>query len=140
MSAVLLAGIVGRDITPAGVAEALAEPGPVRLVLDSPGGCHAAATAIYHQFRARPGVSVHIVKAASAAVFVALAADWRTIAPDGRMLVHRGATATAGTAADLRRQADALAELDAYLAFYGAAGQHELAAEIRRDWLRAAKC
>lgn len=32
------------------------------------------------------------------------------------------------------------AELDAYLAFYAAAGQHELVAEIRRAWLRAAKC
>lgn len=109
----LLVGNIGRHITAAGVAEALEPAGPVRLVLHSSGGDHAHGAALYHLVRARPETSVHVVRAASAAVLVAVAADWRTIAPDGRMLVHRCAAVAAGTAADLHRQAEALAELDA---------------------------
>lgn len=107
-----LGGLIGADITPHGLRSILDEPGPVRLWLASPGGEHAAAVAIYHEIRARPDTSIHILRAASAAALIAVAADHRTIAPHGRILIHRAATATAGTAADLKRQADALAALD----------------------------
>lgn len=107
-----LVGGIGQQITPGEVRELLEPPGPVRLWLASEGGDHAAGVAIYHIIRERPGVTVHVVRAASAAVLVAVAADHRTIAADGRMLVHRGVTLAAGTAADLYEAAERMAKLD----------------------------
>lgn len=108
-----LVGRVGADITPHGLRSILDEPGPVRLWLSSEGGDFAAGIACFHVIRARPGVEVHVLRAASAAVLLVVAVDRRTISADGRMLIHRGCGLAAGTAAELAAKAEALARLDA---------------------------
>lgn len=90
-------------------------PGPLRVLINSPGGCLISGIAIYQALRDHPGpVTTEIERASSAAILPALAGDIRKIWRDGTMVIHNCWSCVIGTAdehvraAELMRQQDEL--------------------------------
>jgi len=77
-------------------------PGPLKVVLDSPGGCIVSGLACYHALREHDGdVTVEIIRAGSAAVPIALAGDHRLIHGAGHFFVHGAWGSTVGRERDM---------------------------------------
>lgn len=99
------------------VGKALAEhrdKGTIHLRIDSPGGDVFAGRAMEQLIAEHPGrVVAHIDGfAASAASYVALAAEERIVSPGGMFMVHKAWTIAWGNEDDLRKTADLLAKID----------------------------
>lgn len=110
----------------------------IHLRINSPGGDVFAARAMEQAVREHPS---HIVShvdgyAASAASYLALAADEVVIAPGGMFMIHNAWTIAMGNAADMQAMANLLGTIDATLiASYAAAtGQ---APEQLAEWMAA---
>lgn len=91
---------------------------PVNLSINSPGGCVWTAFTVYELLRNHTGhVRAEVLGlAASAASFIAMAADEITIAPTGSFMIHDAAAMAWGQAADLRATADLLDEVSTTIA------------------------
>lgn len=137
--AIRIEGIVGEDITAAGVADALAaEGGPAEVIVNSPGGSATEGAAIYAELRAHPAPVTIRVRgiAASAASLLVMAGDTITIAPAASMMLHDPAAITIGNADSHRASLAMLEELSAiYAATYAEASGN--APELVREWMRA---
>jgi len=99
------------------VGKALAEhrdKATIHLRIDSPGGDVFAGRAMEQLIAEHPGrVVAHIDGfAASAASYVALAAEERIISPGGMFMVHKAWTMAWGNEAALRKTADLLGKID----------------------------
>ena len=67
--------------------------GPIKIIIDSPGGCFISGLAIFHSLREHPSlIEVEIIRAGSAAALVALAGQKRLIHGDGYFFVHTGSS------------------------------------------------
>jgi len=83
----------------------------ITLNINSPGGFVDDALAMYDAILRHPAeVTAHIVVAASAASFVAMAADTRRITKNGKVFIHDAQGFGLGNAADFRAMADLLDE------------------------------
>lgn len=83
----------------------------IRLNVNSPGGIVDDALAMYDALLNHPAtVTAHIIVAASAASFVAQAADHREITRNGRIFIHDAQGIGMGDAATMRQLADILDE------------------------------
>lgn len=83
----------------------------ITLNINSPGGFVDDALAMYDAILRHPAeVTAHIVVAASAASFVAMAADTRRITKNGKVFIHDAQGFGLGNAADFRALADLLDE------------------------------
>lgn len=92
-------------------------PGPVKIVVDSMGGCLITAFAIYRQLIEHPyPVETEIVRASSAATLVSMAGDRRLIHGSGYFFVHRSWGSVIGTANTLRKALEQFDEWDAAIA------------------------
>lgn len=119
----LYAPIVSDDyyggVSPTAIATALSEidTPTTHLRINSPGGDVFAGRAIEQLFREYDGkLIVHIDGyAASAASYVALAADERIVSPGGFFMIHKGWTISAGNADDFTKTADLLNKIDGSL-------------------------
>lgn len=120
------------------IKELLAIDAPViHLRINSPGGDVFAARAIEQAIREHPSqVIAHIDGyAASAASYIALAADEVQIAPGGFFMIHKAWTFAFGNADDLMDTAGLLEKIDESLVktYADRTGQD---AEQIRDWMR----
>lgn len=89
-------------------------PGPIKIIIDSGGGCSISGHAIYNQLRDHQGkITVEVARAGSAAVLPMLAGDQRTINGGGWIFIHRHWATTIGTSPTLIKAAESLAEWDA---------------------------
>lgn len=107
--------------------------GPVSVRIDSPGGDVFGGRAIAQAIREYSGeVTAHIDGlAASAASFIAIAADKVVAAPGSFVMIHRAWTLALGNCNDMRASADVLDKIDGTLAdSYAAKAGGEPA-----DWL-----
>lgn len=83
----------------------------ITLNVNSPGGYVNDALAMYDAIQRHPAkVTARIVVAASAASFVAQAADTREITKNGKVFIHDAQGLAIGNAADMRGLADILDE------------------------------
>jgi ATP-dependent Clp protease protease subunit len=91
--------------------------GTIHLRINSPGGSVFAARAIEQALREHPAkVVAHIDGlAASAATFIAMAADEIIIAPGSLFMIHKAWSGAYGNADDLRATADLLEKIDGTL-------------------------
>lgn len=114
-----LYGVIGEDWTAARMSAVLRAAGgrDVTVSINSPGGDVIEGLAIYNQLRAYEGkVSVRIIGiAASAASFIAMAADDVKIGKAAYMMIHNAWTIAAGNKNDLRAVADWLDKADGIL-------------------------
>lgn len=121
------------------IKELIAIDAPViHLRINSPGGDVFAARAIEQAIHEHPAtVIAHIDGyAASAASYIALAADEVHIAPGGFFMIHKAWTLAFGNADDLMDTAALLEKVDESLVkTYAASTGQEL--EQIRDWMRA---
>lgn len=110
----------------------------VRLRIDSPGGDVFAGRAMEQLISEHPGrVIAHIDGfAASAASYVALAAEERRISPGGMFMVHKAWTIAWGNEDDMRKVADLLGKIDETLiaTYAQRTGQDP---DQLRDWIKA---
>jgi len=108
----------------------------VHLRINSPGGDVFAGQAMAQCIREHPAnIIAHIDGvAASAASWVAIAADDVVIAPGAMMMIHRANTITCGNADDLMETAALLEKVDSILvaAYVEATGQ---GAQQIKDWM-----
>jgi ATP-dependent Clp protease protease subunit len=90
----------------------------IHLRINSPGGSVFAARAIEQALREHKAkVVAHIDGlAASAATFIAMAADEIVMAPGALFMIHKAWTFTYGNADDLRTEAELLSKIDGTLA------------------------
>lgn len=121
------------------IKELIAIDAPViHLRINSPGGDVFAARAIEQAIREHPAhVIAHIDGyAASAASYIALAADEVQIAPGGFFMIHKAWTLAFGNADDLMDTAALLEKIDESLVntYANATGQDH---EQIREWMRA---
>jgi ATP-dependent Clp protease protease subunit len=103
------------------VKDKIEEAGDVALIqvyINSPGGSIFEALAIYNLLvRHEARVEVYVDgMAVSAASFVAMAGDTRTIAKNAWFMIHNGITGIYGTKEELRKYADLLEGLEAKIA------------------------
>jgi len=91
---------------------------PLRVVIDSPGGSVYEAISIHNQIAEWPSeVTTHVSSlAASAASFIAMVGDKRTIADNAEFMIHNAWTIAAGNAVDFRAFAGMLEKIDSNLA------------------------
>ena len=91
---------------------------PLRVVIDSPGGSVYEAISIHNQIAEWPEeVTTHVSSiAASAASFIAMVGDKRTIADNAEFMIHNAWTIAAGNAVDSRAFAGMLEKIDSNLA------------------------
>ena len=110
----------------------------VHLRIDSPGGDVFADRAMEQLISEHPGrVVAHIDGfAASAASYVALAAEERLISPGGMFMVHKAWTLAWGNEHDMRKVADLLGKIDETLIATYAARTGQTPEQIR-DWIAA---
>lgn len=82
----------------------------IRLHINSPGGMVWEALAILNTLRSHPARLVAVVDgiAASAASFIACAADETIMAPNTQLMIHDASAICAGDSADMRDVADLL--------------------------------
>jgi ATP-dependent Clp protease protease subunit len=108
----------------------------VHLRINSPGGDVFAGQAMAQCIREHPAKVVSHIDgvAASAASWVAIAADEVIIAPGAMMMIHRANTITCGNANDLMETAALLEKVDSILvsAYVEATGQE---AQQIMDWM-----
>ena len=83
----------------------------VELYLDSAGGCHHTALAVYRALELRETICT-ITRAHSAAALIAMSGRRIRIIEGGTMMVHPGVTTHMGNAQEFRAQADKLNESD----------------------------
>lgn len=90
----------------------------VTVNINSPGGDVFEGLAIYNLLRAHSGrVTVRVLGiAASAASFIAMAADEVQIARAGFLMIHNGWTYSVGNRHDMRKTADMLQQIDTVIA------------------------
>lgn len=110
----------------------------VHLRIDSPGGDVFAGRAMEQLISEHPGrVVAHIDGfAASAASYVALAAEERLISPGGMFMVHKAWTLAWGNEHDMRKVADLLGKIDETLIATYAARTGQTPEQLR-DWIAA---
>lgn len=110
----------------------------VHLRIDSPGGDVFAGRAMEQLISEHPGrVIAHIDGfAASAASYVALAAEERRISPGGMFMVHKAWTLSWGNEDDMRKVADLLGKIDETLiaTYAKRTGQDP---DQLREWIKA---
>lgn len=110
----------------------------VHLRIDSPGGDVFAGRAMEQLISEHPGrVIAHIDGfAASAASYVALAAEERRISPGGMFMVHKAWTFSWGNEDDMRKVADLLGKIDETLiaTYAQRTGQDP---DQLREWIKA---
>ncbi|UZE12781.1 head maturation protease, ClpP-related [Pseudomonas sp. B21-053] len=110
----------GEGVTAKRISAALRSIGDSDVVvkINSPGGDVFEGLAIYNLFREHKGkVTVQILGlAASAASFIAMAADEIQIARAGFLMIHNSWTMAAGDRNDIREVADFLEQIDGTLA------------------------
>ncbi len=102
--------------------------GEVHLRIDSPGGDVFGGRAISQAIREYDGkVTAHIDGlAASAASYIAIAADEVIAAPGAFMMIHNSWTLVVGNAQDMRERADLMDKIDASIAAsYAARGDKD---------------
>lgn len=106
-------------------------PGPLRVVIDSGGGCITTGVALYQILREHPGgqVTIEIIHAGSAAVLPALAGDHRKIHGNGSMFLHGCWGAVVGRESDMRQAARAFHQQNA---LYAAICQERTGLTLRR--------
>lgn len=111
----------------------------VAVMVDSPGGSLDAARAVVRAIEARggPSVAVGVQQVASAAALIFAACGRRYAHPETRFFLHpagfeRFAPTGRQTAADLKRQADRLAEADGWIVNRLVRATGRPAAEIER--------
>lgn len=108
----------------------------ITLNINSPGGFVDDALAMYDAIQRHPAeVTAHIVVAASAASFVAMAADQRRITKNGKVFIHDAQGFGIGNGADFRRLADMLDEESENIASIYAEHAGGTAAEWRERML-----
>lgn len=82
--------------------------GPIKIIIDSPGGCIVSSLAIFHSLREHDGeITTEIYRAGSAAAIPALAGDIRLIDGSGYFFVHGCWGSVVGREADMRQAAAA---------------------------------
>lgn len=110
----------------------------IHLRIDSPGGEIFAAQSMTQAIREHPAnIIAHIDGvAASAASWIALAADEVVINPGAFIMIHQAQGMAYGNSADLRGTADLLDKLDAVLVA-GYARETKQTAEQITDWMAA---
>lgn len=117
---------------------ALRDKGTIHLRVNSPGGDVFAGRAMEQAIREHPSnIVAHIDGyAASAASYVALAADEVRIAPGGMYMIHKAWTLGWGNSEDLLKTAGLLEQIDESLVktYAKATGQD---ADQLREWMRA---
>jgi ATP-dependent Clp protease protease subunit len=110
----------GEGVTAKRISAALRSIGDSDVIvkINSPGGDVFEGLAIYNLFREHKGkVTVQILGlAASAASFIAMAADEIQIARAGFLMIHNSWTMAAGDRNDIREVADFLEQIDGTLA------------------------
>ena len=137
------AGMVGAK----GVIDSLKEMGDVKNIgvhINSNGGSVWEGLGIYNALKNSPAhVSVHIDGIAlSSASFIAMAGDDINIAENGMIMIHAPASMVFGSAADMRKQADLLDQVnqqivDTYVSRTGLE-QSEVAAMVAAEtWMTA---
>lgn len=110
----------------------------VHLRIDSPGGEVFAGQSMAQAIREHPAnIIAHIDGlAASAASWVALAADEVVISQGGMVMIHQAQGIAIGNGADMRETADLLDKIDAVLVEGYAKETQQSAAQIT-DWMAA---
>lgn len=90
----------------------------MELVINSPGGITFSGSEIYTALKSYTGkVTAKVVGvAASAASFIAMAADRIEMSPTAQMMIHRGSVAAAGNKHDFEHIADVLSGIDESIA------------------------
>jgi ATP-dependent protease ClpP protease subunit len=115
-SEIALTGITGLDYTCDSVRKALKDlgRGPVRLLLNSPGGDAFEGIALFNLLREHPGkVTVSVLGiAASAASVIAMAGDRIEMGESSFLMIHSASGMVMGNAADMNEFAAILAQLD----------------------------
>lgn len=139
-------GFIGEDVTAEPIVRQLqaAPHAPVTLRINSGGGSVYEANAIFSALRRHRGavrVEVDGV-AASAASYIAMAGDTVTIADNAVLMIHNPWVGTTGTAADMRKNAEALDRIannmrDAYAAKSGMSATDVSAAMAEESWFTA---
>jgi ATP-dependent Clp protease protease subunit len=111
MSDIEIMGTIGWDVTASDISRQLkdAEPGPVTVRINSPGGSVFDGIAIASMLRRRGDVTAIVDGlAASAASIIAIGADRRVMAPGTLLMIHNPWSMAGGNADDLRKEADVL--------------------------------
>lgn len=105
----------------------------IELLINSPGGDAFDGLAIVNVMRAHPARTVAVVQglAASAASYIACAADETVMAANSTLMIHDAWSYAGGNAAELREVADVLDKLSSQLADIYAAKAGTDAAEWR---------
>lgn len=118
------------DSLPASVTE-------IRLLINSPGGDVFDGTAIFNILAAHPARIVAVVQglAASAASFIAVAADELVMNPGSMLMIHDPSAVVIGWASDMREMADLLDKIGDNLADLYARKAGGTAAEWRERML-----
>ncbi len=106
-------GVIGWDVSAADIRAALADAGPVELLISSPGGDVAEGLAIYNAIRdhRRAGhqVSARVVGlAASMATYIPLAAERITVEDNAVFMIHNAWGLAIGDYRDMRKTGDVL--------------------------------
>lgn len=126
----------GEGVTAKRISAALRSIGPkdVTVLINSPGGDVFEGLAIYNLLREHQGkVTVKVLGlAASAASFIAMAADELQIARAGFLMIHNAWTIAAGDRLEFREAADFLETIDGTLADIYAARTGQSAEEMGR--------
>ncbi len=115
--------------------DALGEVTEIRLHINSPGGEVFEGVAIANLLRQHPACVVAVVDglAASAASFIACAADETVMSPNTQLMIHDAWGLCVGNAADMRELADLLDRLSENVASI----YHEKAGETVQFWREA---
>jgi ATP-dependent Clp protease protease subunit len=111
MSDIEIMGTIGWDVTASDISRQLkdAEPGPITVRINSPGGSVFDGIAIASMLRRRGDVTAIVDGlAASAASIIAIGADRRVMAPGTLLMIHNPWSMAGGNADDLRKEADVL--------------------------------
>lgn len=107
-----ISGVIGLDDSPGDFVKAVhtLEAKTIDVHINSPGGFVWDAIEMHQALVSHPAtVTVHIDGlAASAASFLAMAGDTRTIAQGGRMMIHDAQGVGIGSPSDMREYADLL--------------------------------
>lgn len=116
----------------------------INLHINSPGGSVFEAMAIYNALKEHPANVITNIDgvAASAATFVALAGDTVVMAENAMYMIHNPWSALAGSAKDLRKEADVLDKLrdsmvNIYMSKFNGSEEELLAALDAETWYSA---
>ena len=91
--------------------------GPIKIIIDSGGGCSITSFAIYRELIEHPGrITTEVLNGGSAAVLVGLAGQRRTIRADGCIFIHRTWGSVIGTATAMAEAAERMEGWDAAIA------------------------